>query len=63
MIMSSSTPVLATYTQFLADETATAAIAQRLAQALQPLHSSAHLYLHGDLGAGKTALKAQATLC
>lgn len=53
--MSPSTPVLATYRQFLADEAATAALAQQLAQALLPLESSAHLYLQGDLGAGKTA--------
>lgn len=54
-IMSLRTSALATYHQFLADEDATSAMAQRLAQAVQPLESSAHLYLEGDLGAGKTA--------
>lgn len=54
-IMSSPTPALATYQQFLADESATQALAQQLAQVIQPLQSSAHLYLKGDLGAGKTA--------
>lgn len=54
-IMSSFTPALATYQQFLADEHTTHLFANRLAQAIQPLQSSAHLYLEGDLGAGKTA--------
>lgn len=52
--MSLSSPPLASYQQFLADEAATAALAQQLAQVLQPLQHSAHLYLQGDLGAGKT---------
>lgn len=39
----------------LADETATLQYAARLAQAL-PAHAPLVLYLHGDLGAGKTTI-------
>lgn len=48
-------PALASYELFLADENATLNIAERLANIITPLESSVHLYLEGDLGAGKTA--------
>lgn len=41
--------------RMLADETATLQYAARLAQAL-PAHAPLVLYLHGDLGAGKTTI-------
>jgi tRNA threonylcarbamoyladenosine biosynthesis protein TsaE len=41
------------YKTYLADEAATQALGRRLAQGLQPGLS---IHLHGDLGAGKTAL-------
>lgn len=47
--------VLATHELYLADENATILLAQELAQHLAPINSAAHLYLTGDLGAGKTA--------
>lgn len=53
--MSSSTPLLAAYDLFLPDEDATIKVAQLLSQAVQPVDSKVHLYLEGDLGAGKTA--------
>lgn len=53
--MPAQSPVLATYELFLADEDATILIAQQLAQYLSPIESAVHLYLTGDLGAGKTA--------
>lgn len=43
------------YDLFLADEEATLALAQRLAKIVQPIDSKIHIYLKGDLGAGKTA--------
>lgn len=44
------------HTIYLEDESATAAFAQQLAPYLQhPPHSGGRLYLHGDLGAGKTS--------
>ena len=47
---------MARYSNYLPDENATAAVAQQLARGIQH-HAQlpAHLYLHGDLGAGKTA--------
>ena len=44
---------MADYTQFLADEAASLAFAQQLANMLKP---SLTVYLAGDLGAGKTTL-------
>ena len=44
---------MADYTQFLADEAASLAFAQQLANRLKP---SLTVYLAGDLGAGKTTL-------
>ena len=48
-------PTLAAHDLFLADESATIETAQQLAQLIQPIQSSVHIYLEGDLGAGKTA--------
>lgn len=53
--MPEQSPVLATYELFLVDENATILIAQQLAKQLSPINSAVHLYLTGDLGAGKTA--------
>lgn len=53
--MSAQSPVLATYELFLADENATIQVAQQLANHISPVNATVHLYLTGDLGAGKTA--------
>lgn len=53
--MPSSQSDLLSYSLFLADESATEALAQHLAKIVQPLDKSIHIYLKGDLGAGKTA--------
>ena len=53
--MSNPSPALATYELFLPDEDATKQLAQRLAQVIMPISSAVHIYLEGDLGAGKTA--------
>ena len=46
-------PIKAQARHYLADESATAALGAALARALQP---GLVIYLHGDLGAGKTSL-------
>lgn len=53
--MLSFDPLLASATFYLADENATIALAQQLAQIVCPAQNRIHLYLQGDLGAGKTA--------
>lgn len=53
--MPAKSPALATYELFLADEDATNLLAEQLAELITPIDSSVHLYLTGDLGAGKTA--------
>lgn len=53
MLFYSMQPIKAQSRHFLADESTTAALGAALARALQP---GLVIYLHGDLGAGKTAL-------
>lgn len=55
MPMSVQFPVLAAHELFLPDENATILLAQQLVQTITPIVSSVHIYLEGDLGAGKTA--------